>query len=114
MGKKKKKKTFKGKALFILYVMIEMLSLRLKNITRTHYGYAKRSVKLSLFVWIIFILDLALSYTVGVPMGISRLLLLPFYFYFAMKEISCCLFLGIKMLKLSNILIQRLDIWMIY
>ena len=44
------KELFKGKALFTLHVMIEMVSSRLENIKRTHYGHAKRCVKLSLFL----------------------------------------------------------------
>ena len=53
--------------------MIEMLSSCLKNIKCTYYGHAKRCVKLSLFFWIIFILDLALltlyRQIVGIPIG---------------------------------------------
>ena len=57
------KELFKGNALFILHVIIEMLSSHLKDIKSTHYGHAKTCVKLSLFFWLIFIQDLALSYT---------------------------------------------------
>ena len=43
--------------------MTKMLSSHLKNLNDTHYDIAKRCVKHSSFFWIIFILDLALSYT---------------------------------------------------
>ena len=43
--------------------MIELLSSRLNSIKDTHYGLAKRCVKLSSFFWTIFMLDLALRYT---------------------------------------------------
>ena len=53
----------KGKALFILHVMIEMLSLHLMQSEIIIYGLVRKCVKLSPFSKTIFILDLALNYT---------------------------------------------------
>ena len=55
-------RTFQVKDLFTLLVIIGMLSSRLKSIKGTHYGLARRCVKLSYFFWTIFISDLAQSY----------------------------------------------------
>ena len=52
----------KGKALFILHVMIGMLSLHLMQSEIIIYGLVRKCVKLSPFSYTIFILDLALNY----------------------------------------------------
>ena len=70
--------------------MIEMLFSCLKTIKCTDYGHAKRCVKLSLFFWIIFILDLALltlyRQIMGIPMGINCAPLVADLFLFCFER----------------------------
>ena len=60
-------RTFQKKDLFTLFVVIEMLSSRLKSIKGTHNDLAKRCVKPSRFFWTIG--TKIYGQIVGIPMG---------------------------------------------